>query len=135
MDRPRIFAALVLSQLALSAPAGAETGLEPKLDAEIQDARAQTDAALVTMEALSLRMRTMLQRVRRERAPALACVDASLTRVDVAWRRGREHARLQTEAWQKGRAEEARLELRHVLSHRDYARKAAAEGDACFPRK
>lgn len=124
-----------LSALALASPAGAEPAAEANAAAEAQDARAQTEAALLTMQALSSRLRAMLQRVRRERAPAVGCVNASLTRVDVAWRQGREHARLVAEAWQRDQAEEARFQLRQVIAYRDSARRAADEVDYCFSRK
>lgn len=135
MNGKWLAAMAILSALALASPAGAEPAAEVSPAAEARDARAQTEAALLTMESLSARLRAMLQRVRRERVPAVSCVNASLTRVDVAWRQGREHARLVAEAWQKEQADEARFQLRQVIAYRDNARKAADEVDYCFSRK
>jgi hypothetical protein len=125
-------AMLLASSSAAPRAALADASVAP---AEVSDARAQSDAAIATMESLSNRLRLVLQRTRgRERSSVVACVDEALTRVNVALRRGRDAVRRQNDAWDRGDAEAARAALRELLAYVYNARAAASNVDYCFAR-
>jgi hypothetical protein len=73
----------------------------------------------------------MLQRARHDRAPTVACVDEGYTRVNVALRQAKEHARTQADAWQNDQLEQARAELRQILVFSNNARDAARAVYSC----
>jgi hypothetical protein len=91
---------------------------------EAAQARLHAQAAIATMtERASLLMR-MLREARAERRPArdVACVDAALTRADVAVRHAREDAERASDAFDRGALADARaalaaIDARDRLSH------------------
>jgi hypothetical protein len=122
-----------LASFACFMPRAAADGTASPLDTEARAARAQSSVSLGVMEGVARRARVILQTARRSGTQKeQACADEELSRVDMALRVGREHARRMLEDWEQGDAEGARRELAHLAIATRAARLAGAEAESCI---
>jgi hypothetical protein len=124
--------AVSLAALAVVPTTAADTGAPP-VEPQAPAVLPQADVAVASIEGAAQRMRQLLRRARaRGSAAETACANEGLSRVDVALRNAREHARLAREAWAKGDARTSQRELYLVGVCREAARSAAGVADSCI---
>ncbi len=98
------------------------------------DLAAQAAGMLAAMEGNAARVATMLRQARAARPPPAAqvkCIDAALSRVDVAVRSGKDDVAQVRTAIRAGDASAAHRALVALGSKRQAARDATMEADAC----
>lgn len=102
--------------------------------AEIGEARAQIDATLAQMRAISLRVREQLRTTRRRGTKhQITCVDEALSRSDVALRRARETGGEELAAYARSDTDAAHAAHRRLGEIHEAQRVAASEGSSCAP--
>jgi hypothetical protein len=93
----------------------------------------EADAAVASIEGVARRVRAVLRRARtRGTSEQIACANEGLSRVDVALRNAREHARLSREAAAKGDSSSVRRELALLRVCAETARGAEGATDSCW---
>jgi hypothetical protein len=113
--------------------AGAPASADDSIEAEARAAKARADASVAAMSASTARVRAQLRRARTtKRADQIACVDATLTRADVALRYGRDHATHAIEAYARGAVDDARREMTWLAARLEASHQARKEADACL---
>lgn len=101
---------------------------------ELGDARADIDATMAQMRAVSVRVRDQLRTTRKRGTKAqIVCVDRALSRSDVALRRAREASNEVLGAYARGEVEGARAGRRRLAEIRHTQTLAANEGASCAP--
>lgn len=102
---------------------------------EAGDARVQIRTALGQMDGTAHRIRLLLGEARAKKSSTVVCLDESLSRADVAFRRGKEHARIADDAFGHGDLQTGRFELGIVRSMRESSREASKMADTCAAGK
>lgn len=104
------------------------------VDREVREARADIDATIVQMRAISLRVRDQLRATRKRGTRAqITCVDQALSRSDVAFRRARETSDEALGAYGRGDLDTGRASRRRLAEIRYSQSIAANEGASCAP--
>ncbi len=106
------------------------------VDAEAAEARAQMRTAIGQMDGTARRLRVLLREARaKQMSNRLGCFDEALSRADVAARHAKEHARAATDAFARLDVDEARREMREVISMRESSREASTMAGTCAAGK
>ena len=101
---------------------------------ETAAAKGEVDAAVSVLARDAERVRALVARARAaHHASELACLDPALSRVDVALRYGRDHAKQATAAWSRGDVRAAREEMQGLSWRVAASRDAMKLADACAP--
>lgn len=126
--------ALSLGAATLAVAIGISATAHADAPDEATRARGAVAASVGSLEQATARVRAMLRRARtRGRADEIACLDAALTRVDVAARYGRDHAQRALAAWREGDATVARQETLRLAWRVEASREASLVAEACAP--
>lgn len=140
---PALTAAAIMTTVCLAcglaaadSPASAEARVSSPAKAlpEAIAARTSAEAHVASIVAIAARVRSLLQSARASRdARVIACVDETLTRVDVESRAARDQAESAFVAWTRGDRRVAHWEMVRLEKHHDLASHAARDADACAP--
>jgi hypothetical protein len=129
--KPALFAGAAALFLASSATAQPSTAS----DREAVAARKTAGASLFTMSRNADRTWQLLHEARARRdARAAACLDAALSRVDMALRTARDDAKGADAAWRAGDLAHARVAMNRVESSLAGSVEAERAGEACVAR-
>jgi len=128
--RRLIVVAAVLAAVGMGVPRAARAEAKD----EAARARAEASSIVVALDAATEHVRVLLRRARpKGRHEEIACLDAALSRVDVAARYGRDHAKRALAAYMVGDVASARAEMMRLGWRRDASREASRAADACAP--
>lgn len=94
------------------------------------DARREMHIAIAQMDGTANRLRLVLREARAKHL-ATGCFDDALSRADVSLRHAREHARDAEDAFARGDAAHARIEVSQVRAMRETSREASTMADTC----
>lgn len=101
---------------------------------EVEGARRDMRMAIAQMDGTANRLRLVLREARAKHL-ATACFDEALSRADVSLRHAREHARDAEDAFARGEAGRARIEVSQVRAMRETSREASTMADTCAAGK
>ena len=120
--------------LAALAISGELRAADAATERETAAAKVEVDAAVSLLARDAERVRALVSRARGgHRAAEVACLDPALSRVDVALRYGRDHAKHATAAWSRGDVRAAREEMQGLSWRVSASRDAMKMADACAP--